>query len=183
MSTLYLYMNFSKLSWYKSETWRILSNLKILLALDVLLLKVMYFTIRFCSTCRITVLYARPQSIMQYCKCEWKRLPNVCRTQLRPFWRSHTKNRSSCSFSLYEKICGQKVHKNFSGRFEEIRAKIPCTPKNLPALTPMYPSLIDRFGRDPRPVVLKVVDIDPRSQYSHGVEWGSLNGPSVIRIF
>jgi len=51
-------------------------NLKMLLALDVLLLKVMYFTIRFCSTCigQITVLYARPQSIMQYCKCEWKRL-------------------------------------------------------------------------------------------------------------
>jgi len=33
-------MNFSKLSWYKSETLRILSNLKMLLALDVLLLKV-----------------------------------------------------------------------------------------------------------------------------------------------
>ena len=76
ISALYLYINFSKLSWYKSETLRILSNLKMLLALDVLLLKVMYFKIRFCSTCtgRITVLYARPQSIMQYCKCEWKRL-------------------------------------------------------------------------------------------------------------
>ena len=34
ISALYLYMNFSKLNWYKSET--ILSNLKILLALDVL---------------------------------------------------------------------------------------------------------------------------------------------------
>jgi len=40
ISALYLYMNFSKLSWYKSETLRILSNLKMLLALDVLLLKV-----------------------------------------------------------------------------------------------------------------------------------------------
>ena len=79
ISALHLYMKFSKLSWYKSETLRILSNLKILLALDVLLLKVMYFTIRFCSTCtgRITVLYARPQSIMQYCKCEWKRLKQI----------------------------------------------------------------------------------------------------------
>jgi len=59
---------------YKSETLRILSDLKMLLALDLLLLKVMYFKIRFCSTCtgRTTVLYARPQSIMQYCKCEWK---------------------------------------------------------------------------------------------------------------
>ena len=63
-----------KLSWYKSGTLRILSNLQILFALDVLLLKVMYVKIRFCSTCtgRITVLYARPPSIMQYCKCEWK---------------------------------------------------------------------------------------------------------------
>ena len=52
-----------------------------LLALNVLLLKVMYFTIRFCSTCtgRITVSYARPQSIMQYCKCEWKRLKYIKR--------------------------------------------------------------------------------------------------------
>jgi len=42
-----------------------------LFALDVLLLKVKYFKIRFCSTCtgRITVLYVRPQSVMQYCKC------------------------------------------------------------------------------------------------------------------
>ena len=65
ISALYLYMNFSKLSWYKSETLRILSNLKMLLALDVLLLKVMHFTIRFCSTCtgRITVLCARPSQL------------------------------------------------------------------------------------------------------------------------
>ena len=76
ISALYLYMNFSKLSWYKSKTLRILSNLNMLLALDVLLLKVMYFTIRVCSTCTgwITVLYARSQSIMQYCQCKWKRL-------------------------------------------------------------------------------------------------------------
>jgi len=44
ISALYLYMNFSRLCWYKSESLRILSNLKMLLALDVLLLKVMYFT-------------------------------------------------------------------------------------------------------------------------------------------
>jgi len=81
MSALYLYINFSKLSRYKSETLRILSNLKILFALDVLLLKVMYFKIRFCSTCtgRIKVLYARPQSVMKYCKCEWKRLKQIKR--------------------------------------------------------------------------------------------------------
>jgi len=72
----YLYIKFSKLGWYKLETLRILSNLKMLFALDALLLKVLYFKIRFCSTCagRITVLYACPQSIMQYSKCEWKRV-------------------------------------------------------------------------------------------------------------
>jgi len=30
---------------------------------------------------------------------------------------------------LWEKICGQKAHKNFSGKFGEIRAKILRTPK------------------------------------------------------
>jgi len=60
---LYLYIN---LSWYKSETLRIISNLKMLFALDAFLLKDLYFKIRFCSTCTgwITVLYARPQSII-----------------------------------------------------------------------------------------------------------------------
>ena len=57
------------------------------------------------------------------------------------FWKSrlffggHTKIRSSCS--LWEKICEQKAHKSFSGKFGEIRAKILCTPKNLPAPSPM----------------------------------------------
>jgi len=41
ISTLYFYINFSKLTWYKSETLRILSNLKMLFALGVLLLKIM----------------------------------------------------------------------------------------------------------------------------------------------
>ena len=43
-----------------------ISNLKILFALDVLLVKVIYFKIRFCRTCTawIAISYARPQSIM-----------------------------------------------------------------------------------------------------------------------
>ena len=62
-----------------------------------------------------------------------KMAPNICRkTQSRPFFGGHTKIRSSCS--LWEKICGQK---SFSGKFGEIRAKILCTPKTLPAPSPM----------------------------------------------
>jgi len=57
-----------------------------------------------------------------------KMAPNVCRkAQLRPFFGGHTINRSSCS--LWDKICGQKAHKNFSGKLGEIGAKILRTPK------------------------------------------------------
>jgi len=43
------------------------------------------------------------------------------------FFGGHTKNRSS--FSLWKKICGQKAHKSFSGKFGVIQAKIFHTPK------------------------------------------------------
>jgi len=36
-----------------------------------------------------------------------------------------------------KKNCRQKLHKNFSGKFQEIRAKIFRTTKNLIAPTPM----------------------------------------------
>jgi len=44
-------MNFAKLGWHISETFRILVILKILFALDLLLVKAMYFKMQFCSTC------------------------------------------------------------------------------------------------------------------------------------
>jgi len=47
------------------------------------------------------------------------------------FWRSYHK------WSLWGKLFRQKSHKKFCGKFGEIRAKIFCTPKNLPAPTPM----------------------------------------------
>jgi len=57
-----------------------------------------------------------------------KMAPDFCRkTQLKTFFGGHTKNKYSCS--LWEKIYGQKAHKNFSGKFGEIRAKILRTPK------------------------------------------------------
>ena len=49
----------------------------------------------------------------------------------RPFFGGHTNKRSL--WSLWDKVCRQKSHKNFSGKFGEIRAKILRTPKNLPA--------------------------------------------------
>ena len=67
---------------------------------------------------------------------------NPCRkTQLKLFFGGHTKNRSSCS--LWEKICGQKAHKNFSGKFGEIREKIHPTLENLPAPTPVQGAIRD----------------------------------------
>ena len=51
-----------------------------------------------------------------------KMAPNVWRqTQLRPLFGGNTKNRTS--WSLWEKICGQKAHKNVSSKFVEIRVK------------------------------------------------------------
>jgi len=47
----------------------------------------------------------------------------------------HTKSTSSCS--VWEKVCGQKAHKNFLGKFGEFRANILRTPKKLPAPTPV----------------------------------------------
>jgi len=43
----------------------------------------------------------------------------------RPYFGGYTKKKSS--WSLWEKIYRQKLHKNFSGKFGEIRAKF-CTP-------------------------------------------------------
>ena len=42
-----------------------------------------------------------------------------------------------CSWSLWEKICRQTSHKNFSGKFDKIRAKILRTTRNLLAPTPL----------------------------------------------
>jgi len=50
------------------------------------------------------------------------------------FWRA---NQKSHSWSVWEKICRQRSHKNVSGKFGEIRAKIHHTPTNFPAPTPM----------------------------------------------
>ena len=49
------------------------------------------------------------------------------KTQLRPFFRGHTKNRSSCS--LWEKICGQKVYKNFRASLGKYWQKSFTPPK------------------------------------------------------
>jgi len=54
---------------------------------------------------------------------------------IRTFFGGHTKNRFS--LPLWEKICGKKAHKNFSGKFGEIWAKILRTTKNVPAQTAM----------------------------------------------
>jgi len=53
----------------------------------------------------------------------------------KPLFGSHAKKRSS--WSLWEKICRQKSHKNFLGTFDEIRAKTFCIPENLFAPKPM----------------------------------------------
>jgi len=48
-------------------------------------------------------------------KIQAKMAPNVCiKTHENLFWRSHQKK---SSWSLWEKICRQKSHKNFSGKF------------------------------------------------------------------
>jgi len=80
---------------------------------------------------------------------------NILRkTHLGPFLGGLTKNRSSCS--LWENICGQQAHKSFSGKFEEIRAKILRTPKNLPAptLMPKHIVLSRRQAHSRRPDML-----------------------------
>jgi len=46
-------------------------------------------------------------------------------------------NLKKSSLSLWDKNCRQMPHKNFSGKFGEIQAKILLTPKNLPASTPV----------------------------------------------
>jgi len=56
--------------------------------------------------------------------------PNICRKAqkcIRPFFGGHTNNKSSCS--LWEKICGQKEDKNFSGKFGEFGQKSFAPPK------------------------------------------------------
>ena len=60
---------------------------------------------------------------------------------IKTFFGGHTKSKNSCS--LWEKVCGQKAQKNFSGKFGEIRAKILRTSKNLPAPTPMFSCIGD----------------------------------------
>jgi len=51
-----------------------------------------------------------------------KMAPKVCiKKTWRPFFGGCTKKRSSRS--LWDKICSQKLHKKFSGKFGEIRAK------------------------------------------------------------
>jgi len=52
-------------------------------------------------------------------------------------WRSHGKQ----VFTFFVENLWQKAHKNVSGKFEEIRAKILRTPENLPAPTPMFAQL------------------------------------------
>ena len=48
--------------------------------------------------------------------------------------------------SFVGEICGQKAHKNFSGKFGEIRTKFLRTSKNVPAPTPMDPPWVSVPG-------------------------------------
>jgi len=56
---------------------------------------------------------------------EWR--TTFVEKHLKTFFGSHTKKKSS--WSLWENICRQKSHKNYSGKFEEIWAKTFATPK------------------------------------------------------
>lgn len=48
---------------------------------------------------------------------------------------------------MWDKICKQNAHKNFSGMFWEIRVKILRTPKHWPAPTPMPDGAnVEKFG-------------------------------------
>ena len=70
---------------------------------------------------------------------------NICRKTHEPLSvGGHTKKRSS--WSLWEKICRQTSHKNFSGKFGEIEAKILRTPKRLPAPTPMTGDIFESLS-------------------------------------
>ena len=65
----------------------------------------------------------------------YKMAPKVCRkTHKDLLLRSHKKR---LHVPFWEKICRQKLHKNFFGQFGEIRGKILCIPKNLLAPTPV----------------------------------------------
>jgi len=50
---------------------------------------------------------------------------------------------------LWEKICRQKSHNNFSDKFGEIRAKMVRIPKNLLAPTPMIRGTLRRERLQP----------------------------------
>ena len=73
--------------------------------------------------------------------CLPKMVPTFVETQMNTFFGGNTE--TSSSWSLWEKICRQKSHNNFSGKFGEIRAKIHCTPKYLLPPIPMLHITVD----------------------------------------
>jgi len=76
---------------------------------------------------------------------------------------------------LWEKICGQKSQKNYSGKLGEIRAKILCTTQKLPAPTHVLscrqlivsPTLVDLF-RMASVTFDARISADNRASYSSG---------------
>ena len=66
------------------------------------------------------------------------------KNRLRPLLEVIPTERSP--WSLWEKICREKLHKNFSGKFGEFRSKMLRTPKNLPAPTPMSRPVLFRIA-------------------------------------
>jgi len=76
-------------------------------------------------------IWVKPLKILE------KMATNVCRkTQkhMKTFFGGHTKKGLH---NLCGRICRQKLYKNFSGKFGEIRAKILRTPKILPSPIPV----------------------------------------------